>query len=69
MARETPSHLVAPAPHKSKEDVAHLFSEKLGSPRTADIEQTIVVGVHGPREVHLVLLEKWGCCSQNRAID
>ena len=28
-----------------------------GPSRTADIEQTIVVGVHGPRAVHMVLLD------------
>ncbi len=39
LADETPSHLVAPALHKSKEDVAQLFSEKLGLPYTEDIEE------------------------------
>ena len=34
---ETPSHLVAPALHKSKEDVAELFASKLGVPYDEDI--------------------------------
>ena len=38
LAGETPSHLVAPALHKSKEDVAELFAEKLGLPYDDDIE-------------------------------
>jgi L-lactate dehydrogenase complex protein LldF len=37
LAEETPSHLVAPALHKSKEDVAELFAEKLGIPYDEDI--------------------------------
>ncbi len=37
LAGETPSHLVAPALHKSKEDVAELFTEKLGIPYDEDI--------------------------------
>jgi len=37
LAEETPSHLVAPALHKSKEDVAELFTEKLGIPYDDDI--------------------------------
>ena len=28
-----------------------------GPSRTADIEQTLVIGVHGPKEVHMVILE------------
>ena len=37
LAGETPSHLVAPALHKSKEDVAELFAGKLGVPYDEDI--------------------------------
>ena len=37
LAEETPSHLVAPALHKSKEDVAELFADKLGIPYDEDI--------------------------------
>jgi L-lactate dehydrogenase complex protein LldG len=29
-----------------------------GPSRTADIEKTLVVGVHGPREVYLFLIDK-----------
>jgi len=34
---ETPSHIIAPAVHKSKEDVADLFAEKHGRRRLTDI--------------------------------
>lgn len=32
LAKETPSHIIAPAIHKSKEDISKLFSEKLNIP-------------------------------------
>ena len=43
LAGETPSHLVAPALHKSKEDVAELFARKLGVPYQEDIEEMAAV--------------------------
>ncbi len=39
LAEETPSHLVAPALHKTREQVSELFHEKLGVPLTDDIEE------------------------------
>lgn len=38
-------------------DMGSYMSFISGPSRTADIEQTLVIGVHGPKEVHLVLLD------------
>ena len=37
LADETPFHIIAPAIHKSREDVSRLFTEKLGTPDHDDI--------------------------------
>ncbi len=39
LAGETPSHIIAPAIHKSKRQVAELFTTELGIPPTDDIAQ------------------------------
>ena len=39
LAEETPSHLVAPALHKTRGQVAQLFAEQLGVPYSEDIEE------------------------------
>jgi L-lactate dehydrogenase complex protein LldF len=39
LAGETPSHIIAPAIHKTKNDVAELFVRKLGSPRLEKHEE------------------------------
>jgi len=41
-------------------DMGSYMSFISGPSRTADIEQTIVVGVHGPKEAHMVLLDSSG---------
>ncbi len=50
MAKEPPSHIIAPAIHKSKEDVAALFAEQHRRPRLEDIGQLT-------REARLMLRE------------
>ncbi len=50
LAEETPSHLVAPALHKTKEQVAELFNRKLGVPLTDDIEEMARVARETLRE-------------------
>ncbi len=30
-----------------------------GPSRTADIEKTLVLGAHGPREVYVLLIDNW----------
>ena len=39
LAGEHPSHIIAPAIHKTKEDISKLFSEKLGIPRYEEPEE------------------------------
>ena len=43
--------------HQNGGDMGSYLNFITGPSRTADIEQTLVIGVHGPKEVHLVLLE------------
>jgi L-lactate dehydrogenase complex protein LldG len=41
----------------NREDLPSLITFATGPSRTADIEKTLVVGVHGPKEVYVFLVE------------
>jgi L-lactate dehydrogenase complex protein LldG len=43
---------------KYGEALPSLITFATGPSRTADIEKTLVVGVHGPKEVYLFLVDK-----------
>jgi L-lactate dehydrogenase complex protein LldG len=43
---------------KYQQQVPSLITFATGPSRTADIEKTLVVGVHGPREVYLFLVDR-----------
>lgn len=47
---EPPYHIVTPAMHKSKEDVAKLFSDKLGTPSGLSPEELTMVARHTLRD-------------------
>ena len=42
--------------HKGQGNMGSYMSFITGPSRTADIEQTLVIGAHGPKEVHMVML-------------
>ena len=42
--------------YRNSGDMGRYLNFITGPSRTADIEQRLVVGVHGPKEVHLILL-------------
>jgi len=46
------------AKEKYGNDIPSLITFATGPSRTADIEKTLVVGVHGPKEVYLFLVEE-----------
>ncbi|MCX6020675.1 MAG: LUD domain-containing protein, partial [Chloroflexi bacterium] len=54
LAHERPSHLIAPAIHKTREEVAALFREKLGeNPDDDDIEEMVAIARRRLREAFI----------------
>ena len=53
LAGEPPSHLIAPAVHKTREQVARLFEEKLGEPYTDRIPEMVAIARRRLREKFL----------------
>ena len=53
LAGEPPSHLIAPAVHKTREEVAKLFAEKLGEPYTEGIPELVATARRRLREKFL----------------
>ena len=53
LAGETPSHIIAPAFHKTKEQIGRLFHEKLGVPVTDDPAEMTAVARARLRDVYL----------------
>jgi L-lactate dehydrogenase complex protein LldG len=49
--------------HQYKNDLPSFVTLATGPSRTADIEKTLVVGVHGPKEVYLFLVDDLGNAS------
>ncbi len=43
--------------HRRGGDMGSYMNFVTGPSRTADIEQTLVIGAHGPRETHMIILE------------
>lgn len=51
LAKQTPSHIIMPAIHLRKQEIARLFAEKLSdTPYTEDVDQLIGIGRHVLRE-------------------
>jgi iron-sulfur cluster protein len=53
LARDRPSHLIAPAIHKTREEVAELFSREVGHPVASDTAELVKVARERLREAFL----------------